>query len=143
MPDLGKISGECLCGAVRITVSSPAGWVGACHCRICQQWSGGLWAGFPASKASIEVNGPVKTYASSAIANRGFCAECGTQLWMRDIKDGSNYDLMPGIFEAAKDWPLKSEVYHDQAMQAFALKGDHPTTSAATYLAKNPDAGKV
>ena len=85
------------------------------------------------------MTGPVQSYASSPIADRAFCKTCGTQLWMRDRKDGADYDLMPGIFDAAQDWPLKSEIYTDQAMRAFCLKGDHKRTTGAEYRRKNPD----
>ncbi len=140
MPD---IQGKCLCGAVTITVTDPVGWVGACHCRICQRWSGGLWAGFPVAQDKMKVEGEVSEYASSPIANRGFCAACGTQLWMRDVSEGADYDMMPGLFDEAVDWPLKSEVYCDQAMAAFALQGAHPKATAATYREKNPKVGEV
>ena len=58
---------------------------------------------------------------------------------MRDVKEGADYDLMPGIFGAAIDWPLKSEIYHDQAMSAFTLKGVHTRASGQTYREKNPE----
>ena len=140
---MAEIHGQCLCGAVTITVTDPVGWVGACHCRLCQRWSGGLWAGFPVAQDKLKVEGEVREYPSSAIANRGFCATCGTQLWMRDVADGADYDMMPGLFDEATDWPLKSEVYHDKAMAAFALQGDHRTVAAETYRAKNPQVVEV
>jgi hypothetical protein len=37
---VAPIEGQCLCGAVTIRVPEGAGWVGACHCRMCQRWSG-------------------------------------------------------------------------------------------------------
>jgi hypothetical protein len=140
---MAEIAGQCLCGAVSITVSDPVGWLGACHCRLCQRWSGGLWAGFPAAEETVSVHGSVQEYPSSTLANRAFCATCGTQLWMRNRESGAPYDLMPGIFEAAKGWPLKSEIYVDEALCAFALGGDHKRADAAAYRAKNPEAREV
>ena len=134
-----EIAGQCLCGEVTITVTEPACWIGACHCRMCQRWSGGLWAGFPAAADTVTVKGPIKSYTSSSIATRAFCKNCGTQLWMRDVKAGADYDLMPGMFDDTHDWPLKSEIYHECAMAAFALKGDHRRASSETYREKNPE----
>ena len=105
---------------------------------MCQRWSGGLFACFPAAEATVTVAGPVTEFQSSALARRAFCSRCGTQLWMRDVTAGADYDLLPGIFDAAKDWPLTSEIYCDQAMAAFALAGDHKRATAATYREKNP-----
>ena len=48
---------------------------------------------------------------------------------------------MPGLFDAARDWPLRSEVYADRAMAAVRLMGDHPRASAAEYEARNAHAG--
>ncbi|OAN67822.1 aldehyde-activating protein [Sulfitobacter sp. EhC04] len=137
------VSGQCLCGAVRITVADPVGWVGVCHCTMCQRWSGAMFACFPASAETVTVSGPVKLHESSALADRAFCATCGSHLWMRDRVEGSDYDLMPGLFEAAADWPLKSEIYCDQAPAAFALSGDHKKATAAQYREEYPQAQEV
>ena len=94
---------------------------------------------FPAKAADVTVNGPVRIHASSGIAERAFCGECGSHLWMRDTTaEDAGYELMPGLFDEAKSWPLKSEIYTDQAMTAVDLRGDHPTATAAQYEAKNP-----
>lgn len=140
---MAEITGQCLCGQVTLTVTNPVGWLGVCHCNLCQRWSGGLWAGFPAPEQNVQVDGPVTRYPSSELAERAFCSACGTQLWMRNRDAGAEYDLMPGLFEAARDWPLKSEIYHDQALRAFALKGDHPRASSETYRQKNPEVNGV
>lgn len=137
------LHGKCLCGRVEVPVAGGAGWIGVCHCSLCRRWSGGLWAGFPAAADAVSVSGPVKTYASSALAERAFCAECGTQLWMRDLKDEADFDLMPGIFEDAAIWPLKNEIYVDEAYAAFALNGSHVRATAAEYRSKTPAAADV
>ncbi len=55
---------------------------------------------------------------------------------MRDT-DGVNapYDLMPGLFDAALDWPLRSEIYTDRAMGSVHLSGDHRRVTRADYEA--------
>ncbi len=133
------IVGHCLCGAVRITVSGdydPRS--GACHCRMCQRWSGGLFLCFNAEKAGIEIEGPVAVHASPDFAERAFCSVCGSHLWFRDTgPDETIYGLMPGLFDAARDWPLRSEIYIDCAMTAARLSGDHPRKTRAEYEATN------
>ena len=54
-----------------------------------------------------------------SFAERAFCAVCGSHLWMRD-NTGKTYELMPGLFDEARDWPLRSEVYSDRAMAVGA-----------------------
>jgi hypothetical protein len=131
------LTGQCLCGAVTVTVDGahvPA--PGVCHCRMCQRWSGGIFMCFEADAAAVTSTGAVTRYASSAFAERAFCSTCGSHLWMRDTdKSDETYELMPGLFDAAQNWPLRSEIYVDDAIARLA--GDHPTATRAQYEAKN------
>ena len=132
MTDAAAIEGRCLCGAVTVR-AVPAGGVSACHCRPCRRWSGAVFAGFDAER--VEIEGPVRTFRSSAFAARAWCGECGTHLWFRD--DGRPYELSPGLFDEAADWPLEREVYADRA-RAFRLSGAHERVSAAAYEMEHP-----
>ncbi|MCF6234756.1 MAG: GFA family protein [Rhodobacteraceae bacterium] len=96
-----KLKGRCLCGAVTVRVMDAHDpRPGACHCRMCQRWSG------------------------------------GSHLWMRDTAPAdAPYDLMPGLFDAALDWPLQSEIYVDRAMASVPLSGEHRRATRAEWEA--------
>ncbi len=132
------IEGHCLCGAVTITVAEHGGFTGACHCRMCQRWSGALFVSFNAPAAGVTVTGEVARYQSSPFAERVFCPKCGSHLWVRntDVADAP-YDFMPGLFDAARDIPLTSEIYTDRALPGLDLQGDHRRATRAEYEAKN------
>ena len=131
------MTGQCLCGAVTVRVAGAHDpRPGACHCRMCQRWSGGLFLCFNADADGVTVDGPVTRFASSDFAERAFCSVCGSHLWMRD-KTGRAYDLMPGLFDAIHDQPLRSEVYSDRAMASVRLQGDHRRATQAEYEQKN------
>ena len=138
------MEGHCLCGAVTVTVKGDHdSGIGACHCRMCQRWSGGLFLCFDAPATSVTVEGPVSEFQSSPFARRGFCPRCGSHLWFRDVNESgepadANYELMPGLFDEAHDFPLRSEVYADRAMTSVRLAGDHPRRTAADYEQTNP-----
>ena len=131
------IKGQCLCGAVQITVDGAHDpRPGVCHCRMCQRWTSGLFMCFEAQPDAVQVSGDVARYASSSFSERAFCPVCGSNLWMRDTGDETAaYELMPGLFEDSKGWPLRSEIYTDCAMAP--LEGDHPRATRAQYEAKN------
>ncbi|MGB7270215.1 MAG: GFA family protein [Albidovulum sp.] len=130
------IEGHCLCGAVRLAVAECDARIGACHCRICQRWAGGLSLSFDA--VDVTVTGDVALYQSSAFAERAFCPKCGSHLWIRDTDaPEGRYDLLPGLFDAAKDWPLRGEIYTDRAFSAIRLEGGHTRATRAEYEAKN------
>lgn len=138
MASRAALTGHCLCGAVSIRVQGdhdPA--IGACHCRMCQIWSGGLFLCFDAPAASVEIKGPVTRYPSSSFSERAFCTRCGSHLWMRDTgQDDAIYNLMPGLFDAAARFPLRSEIYTDRALDSIRLSGDHPRATRAEYEAQ-------
>ena len=135
-------TGHCLCGAVTITVSGAhEPRVGACHCRMCQRWTGGLFLCFTAEASAVRVTGDVTRYRSSAFAERAFCPRCGSHLWFNDVEEGgevTSYELMPGLFDAARGWPLRSEIYIDRAMACVRLVGDHRRKTRAQYEADHP-----
>lgn len=133
------IEGRCLCGAVTIRVSGAHDpRPGACHCRMCQRWSGGLFLCFNAEADGVTVEGPVARFRSSGFAERAFCPVCGSHLWMRNTgADAEAYELMPGLFDAVLSAPLRSEVYSDRAMASVRLAGDHRRATRAEYEAEN------
>jgi len=140
-PATPELTGHCLCGAVTITVAGAHDpRVGACHCRMCQRWSGGLFLCFSADASAVTVSGEVTRYRSSAFAERAFCPRCGSHLWFNDVETGAKprqYELMPGLFDAARRWPLRSEIYVDRAMASVALAGDHRRKTRVEYEAEN------
>lgn len=129
------IEGHCLCGAVKVRVDQADHRVGACHCRLCQRWSGGLFLSFRVGE--LEIVGSVTRFQSSPFAERAFCPTCGSHIFVRDTAEGSPFDLMPGLFDEATTWPMRSEIYTDRALASVKLAGDHRRVTRAEYEAKN------
>lgn len=135
---VGRLDGRCLCGRVQILVDGPhVAAVGACHCAMCRRWSGVVQGGFAVDPAGVTVTGAVATYASSKFAERAFCPNCGSHLWFRDTDGDADYEFAPGVFAAAADFPLISEIYIDRAPAYARLAGDHATATRAEYEARS------
>jgi len=82
------VTGGCLCGAVRYEASEPPRDVVYCHCRICQKSQGNVFslgAEFRGDTLAL-TRGELKFYKSSDIAERGFCADCGTPILFRYLE---------------------------------------------------------
>ncbi len=137
MSDGVALVGRCLCGAVTIRAAGHRPEVHACHCAMCRRWTGSVYAMFTAPAGGVDVEGPVRTYRSSSFTTRAFCGTCGSHLWLRD-DDGAEYELMPGMFEHASDFPLTQEIYADRALAAMRLEGDHRRIGRSEYEACNP-----
>jgi len=94
------LTGGCQCGAIRFALTAVPVKVSICHCRMCQKASGAPFASF----ADIETSdfawtrGQPAAFRSSSIAERDFCAACGTPLSFRRI-DGPRIEIMTGTFD--------------------------------------------
>ena len=110
------ITGGCQCGAVRYALSqSPRSTV--CHCRMCQRAVGNLFAALAQvpKRALTWTKGEPALYASSNIAHRGFCRDCGTPLTFADddrdqieVTTGSLDD--PGAFPMTEHFGVESRI---------------------------------
>lgn len=88
--------GGCQCGAVRFSVSAGTADFGLCHCRMCQRATGNAFAPlFQVPRGRVAWVGEPKEWASSNLAWRGFCSNCGTPLYYRDSE---TVELMAGCF---------------------------------------------
>ena len=77
-----RYAGGCQCGAVRYVLAAAPKATSICHCRMCQKAGGApfmAFAGVKNADLAFTRGAPAK-YASSEIAERGFCAACGTPL---------------------------------------------------------------
>lgn len=79
------LTGGCQCGAARYRLDAKPDGAVICHCRMCQKASGGpfmAFCGVPVSSFAL-TRGSISRFQSSDIAERGFCASCGTPLTYR------------------------------------------------------------
>jgi hypothetical protein len=76
------LTGGCQCGAVRYALYAEPTGAHLCHCRMCQKAVGNVFAALAPVKAKdfAWTRGSPSFYKSSSIAERGFCAQCGTPL---------------------------------------------------------------
>lgn len=75
-------TGGCQCGAVRYSIAGAPEFAAICHCRKCQKATGSIaWPFFTVRRAALTwTRGALAHYRSSAAAERGYCAACGTPL---------------------------------------------------------------
>ena len=77
-----ELTGGCQCGAVRYRLTARPTGESVCHCRMCQKASGAPFMAFAGVRVAelVWTRGTLKLFASSAVAERGFCGDCGTPL---------------------------------------------------------------
>lgn len=80
------ITGGCRCGALRYSCAAPAIMAVSCSCSDCKTFYGGaISAAVVLPREAVEVSGTAKYYAvtggSGKPVERGFCPNCGTQVF--------------------------------------------------------------
>ncbi len=106
-----NIEGSCLCGAVTVT-SKKESVVGIvqCFCVDCQKHLGNFAPWVVCEKESTNLEGPVRSYASSKASNRLSCEKCGASL-AKQPNDGPKFLIAAGIFEQPLDLQVIKQVF--------------------------------
>lgn len=130
---MGRLSGECLCGAVEYECAEEAIMAGHCQCTDCQKISGaGHISNIMVPRGSLTIRGSLKFHEKHAdsgnIVRRGFCPECGCHIYAENsgmphlefIRAGSLRDLeefRPSVVVFARSGP--SWDHMDPALPRF------------------------
>jgi hypothetical protein len=95
------MTGGCICGAKRFVVDVGEEQAYLCHCRMCQRSSGNVsLAMVNVRQSSLHWQGEEPDwYRSSPIAERPFCATCGTSLGFRFLEGSELMDLTVAAFD--------------------------------------------
>ena len=123
---MSKRQGGCLCGAVRFEADEvDTQSAGACHCKMCQRWSGGIFISATVGKVGFDGEDALTRCQTSAWAERGFCSKCGSHLFYK-VLDADSYEFCIGAFDSVEDFVLTTEIFMDRKPEGYALAGDHP-----------------
>lgn len=116
------IKGTCLCGHTEIDVKNLKGSVIVCHCSMClKQAAGPLFFSEALKKEDyiFSETSEVSTYDSSNFAERGFCKNCGTFLFMR-YKENTNTHFNIELFKDL-DKSILSEIHLKDKQEYYSL----------------------
>ena len=95
-----KMTGGCACGRIRFEAAIDSDEAYLCHCRMCQRASGNVSLAMKnVPQSDVRWSKEPDWYRSSAIAQRPFCAACGTSLGFRYDSDTDKMDLTVAAFD--------------------------------------------
>lgn len=140
MTDTIQAKGQCLCGGVKVTAQTMSQQVGACHCSMCQKWTGGpLMAVDCGTQVEFASPDHVSTYDSSAWAERGFCNTCGSHLFYR-LKDSGQYIMPVGLFDGLEGLVFDHQIFIDEKPGYYCFSNDtRNMTGAEVFAMYAPD----
>jgi hypothetical protein len=87
-----KVTGGCLCGAVRYELTAPMLFGGFCYCIDCRKTSGSHSASMAVPEAALAVTGETREFGvrgdSGNTVYRVFCPTCGSNLFSKGARPG-------------------------------------------------------
>ena len=107
--------GGCLCGAVRYRAQGAPDHADHCHCEMCRRHGGvafETWVSFPSDRLAWTKGAP-KVYVSSDIAERGFCARCGSPLTFQYKERRNLMSVTLGSLDSPQDIAPEGHNWHD------------------------------
>lgn len=119
-PSITHITGGCQCGAIRYVFDGIPGPASFCHCRMCQKAGGNVGlalARLDATEVTWTRERPAE-FRSSPVVARGFCARCGTPLYMKEDGDPC-YEMTIGTFDTPNMIPPTAQVGVDSRLDWF------------------------
>ncbi len=150
MTDGVKLSGRCMCGAVRFTGTAKEPKVAVCHCIMCRRWSSGPYFEVVFTEATFEGEDNISTIRSSDWAERSFCSKCGSNLYYRML-DSDELQVAAGLLDDQSGLRLTRQFFIDRQPPYYTLADETENmTSSEIYAAfaaqtaqqKEPPTGK-
>ena len=132
------LTGQCMCGAVEVSMTPAPAGLEVCHCDMCRAWTSSMFMAIEAQGGSVTASGPVKVFTSSPWAERAFCEVCGSALWYRLTVEGpmhGQHQVAAGLFENAAGLSPRLEVFIDKKPTGYALEGERRTMTEAEVIA--------
>ncbi|MEM7404265.1 MAG: GFA family protein [Pseudomonadota bacterium] len=120
-------TGGCLCGAVRYAVTGELRPVVYCHCDQCRRTTGHFMAATaaPIERFSLTEDRSLRWYASSNMAKRGFCGDCGATLfWRRN--DAPRISIAAGTLDSGHGVSADRHIYADTQGEYYELTDGLP-----------------
>ncbi|NQZ30997.1 MAG: GFA family protein [Oceanospirillaceae bacterium] len=119
-------AGGCLCGAIRYQISGPMRDVIACHCQQCQKSSGHHVAATRVAMTDFKLNQStrLKWFHSSRSAKRGFCENCGSNLFW--TKEDGSISIFAGTLDQPCGLRLSKHIFVEDKADYYDLTDNLP-----------------
>ena len=126
--------GGCLCGQISYSIEGELDSIILCHCNQCRKTSGHFVAATRTATEKIKITGAVTWFNSSSDARRGFCGNCGSQLFWQP-GDRSSTSLFAGSLDGQTGLQIATQIHVE-------AKGDYYDLPSAPISDQRPIQGK-
>lgn len=117
-----QLTGSCLCGGVSYRIDGPARDIINCFCSQCRKTSGHHVAATRVSKDHLILvkDETLKWYECLENVYRGFCGECGGNLFWDNGKD-NEISVMAGTLDTPTHLKTSKNIYTEDASDYCAI----------------------
>ena len=127
-----RLTGGCLCGAVRYAAHGALRNVVYCHCEQCRRTSGHYVAATNVADADLELttSDGLRWFDSSAAAKRGFCGLCGSSLFWKRL-ESDTISVMAGSLDDKQALIADRHIFVDDKASYYAINDGLPCFAQA------------
>lgn len=120
-------TGGCLCGAVRYEVRGPLRPVVGCHCTQCRRTGGHFSANTAARPENVTLTHAegLRWYRSSAMARRGFCGVCGSNLFWEPAS-GDRLSISAGTLDGPTGLAMAVHIFVEDRGDYYRISDGLP-----------------
>ena len=128
------VTGGCQCGGVRYEVRGKLRDVIACHCIQCRRTSGHFVAATACRRQAFTlVKGEtLKWYVAVPGFRRGFCHECGSNLFF-EADGGERVSIAAGSLDEPQGLKIAAHIFASEAGDYYAIDGRVPVSQRGDH----------
>ena len=134
MTEKSSYTGQCMCGAVKLSATAKKPSVVACHCDMCRRWSAGPFMAVNCQTVAFEGQENIGRIRSSDWAERGFCTICGSNLFYH-LVESNDYQIAVGLFDDQSKLRMSLQVFTDRKPEFYEFSNDTKMMTGAEVVA--------
>ncbi|GHA47529.1 aldehyde-activating protein [Amylibacter ulvae] len=127
--------GQCMCGGIEFTADVENAF-GACHCKMCQRWAGGMFMGTHGANLRFTKGADMlAVYESSDWAKRAFCKTCGSSIYY-ELNGVDGVSISIGTLNNTSALEMKRQFFTDLCIGDVSIANQTDTMISAEIQAK-------
>ncbi|WP_165352763.1 GFA family protein [Loktanella sp. IMCC34160] len=129
---MARLTGRCLCGAVRWETDGPVLWAGHCHCDSCRRaTSAPFTTFFGVPRDGVVWTGQLADHVTSGgSVRRQFCPDCGSQLTYQSTRWPEETHLYAASLDDPSQITPAAHFHFEEKLPWLAITDDLPKYAA-------------
>lgn len=124
---MAELTGRCACGSVTWRTDGPVLWSGHCHCESCRRASSApVTSFFGVPRAAVTWWGDISVRPSSDTVNRGYCPDCGSQVFYQAVRWPDETHLYAATLDDPSQFAPRAHFHWAERVDWLTIDDDLP-----------------